>query len=83
MNYIPQKFLFILFCIAFTQRASINQPVEREQILKEGWGDKGDYLGRTLAIYISKLRKKLEPDASWKVENIRGVGYRLAQSQSQ
>lgn len=54
-----------------------NTTVEREFILKKVWGDDGDYVGRTLDVFISKLRKKLEFDAKVKILNIRGVGYKL------
>lgn len=54
-----------------------NTTVERELILNEVWGDEGDYVGRTLDVFISKLRKKLEADPSVKIVNIRGVGYKL------
>jgi DNA-binding response OmpR family regulator len=56
---------------------SANATVEREVLLQKVWGDEGDYVGRTLDVYISKLRKKLEADASVKIVNIRGVGYKL------
>ena len=54
-----------------------NKTVEREVILNKVWGDEGDYVGRTLDVFISKLRKKLEADSSIKIVNIRGVGYKL------
>ncbi|MCF8459103.1 MAG: winged helix-turn-helix domain-containing protein [Flavobacteriales bacterium] len=56
---------------------STNNTVERETILKMVWGDEGDYVGRTLDVFISKLRKKLEGDSNIKITNIRGIGYRL------
>jgi len=56
---------------------SANVPVEREVLLQRVWGDDGDYVGRTLDVFISKLRKKLDADASVKIVNIRGVGYKL------
>ena len=56
---------------------SVNTTVEREVILNMVWGDEGDYVGRTLDVFISKLRKKLEADTSVKIVNIRGVGYKL------
>lgn len=62
--------LFLLF-------SNENKTLEREYILKVVWGDEGDYVGRTLDVFISKLRKKLEADASLKIVNIRGVGYRF------
>lgn len=57
--------------------SNINQNVKREEILQIVWGDEGDYLGRTLDVFISKLRKKLEADPNLKIINIRGVGYRM------
>ena len=56
---------------------SANAPIEREVILQRVWGDEGGYVGRTLDVFISKLRKKLEADASVKIVNVRGVGYQL------
>ena len=56
---------------------SANATVERENLLKEIWGDNGHYRGRTLDVFISKLRKKLEPDSSMAIVNVRGVGYKL------
>lgn len=55
----------------------VNSTVEREVILKRVWGDEGAYVGRTLDVFISKLRKKLEFDSKVKIVNIRGVGYKL------
>lgn len=57
--------------------ASANEPIEREVILKKVWGDDGDYVGRTVDVFISKLRRKLEADSSIRIVNIRGVGYKL------
>lgn len=54
-----------------------NSTVERDVILNRVWGDEGDYVGRTLDVFISKLRKKLEFDSQVKIVNIRGVGYKL------
>lgn len=56
---------------------NINTTLEREQILKEVWGDEGDYVGRTLDVFISKLRKRLKADENIKIVNVRGVGYRF------
>ncbi len=58
-------------------RTKANTPIERGVILQRVWGDEGAYVGRTLDVFISKLRKKLEADASVKIVNIRGIGYKL------
>lgn len=62
--------LFLLF-------TNESKTLEREYILKMVWGDEGDYVGRTLDVFVSKLRKKLETDAQLKIINIRGVGYKF------
>jgi hypothetical protein len=62
--------LFLLF-------NSENKTLERDYILKTVWGNDGDYMGRTLDVFISRLRKKLEADAHIKIINVRGVGYKL------
>jgi len=41
------------------------------------WEDNGVIVGRSLDTYISKLRKKLKDDASIKLINVHGVGYKL------
>ncbi len=56
---------------------SVNDTVDRDTILNRVWGDEGDYVGRTLDVYVSKLRKKLENDSSIQLKNIRGIGYKL------
>lgn len=56
---------------------SANTTVERDVILNMVWGDEGDYIGRTVDVFISKLRKKLEFDSKVKIVNVRGVGYKL------
>jgi Transcriptional regulatory protein, C terminal len=57
--------------------SAANEPIAREVILQKVWGDEGDYVGRTLDVFVSKLRKKLESDEGVRIENVRGVGYRL------
>lgn len=58
-------------------RAHANTTLEREFILQSVWGDNGSYVGRTVDVYISKLRKKLQEDPNVRIVNIRGVGYKL------
>lgn len=57
--------------------ANKNKTLDREYILNAVWNDEGDYIGRTLDVSISKLRKKLKKDSTIKILNIRGVGYRF------
>lgn len=58
-----------------------NKILEREYILNQVWQDTGEYVGRTLDVFISKLRKKMESDANLKIINIRGVGYKFVISE--
>ncbi|WP_298316463.1 winged helix-turn-helix domain-containing protein [uncultured Aquimarina sp.] len=54
-----------------------NQIVKREQLIKQVWEDNGVVVGRSLDMFISKLRKKLGKDSEVKIVNVHGVGYRL------
>jgi len=54
-----------------------NSIIKREEILKDIWGKNDYFLGRSLDVFISRLRKHLANDKSVSLENIRGVGFRL------
>ena len=54
-----------------------NQVLKRSDILEKLWGEDDYFLGRSLDVFISRLRKYLRADESLKVENIHGVGFRL------
>jgi len=54
-----------------------NQVVQRSVILEKLWGENDYFLGRSLDVFISRLRKYLKIDPSLKIENIHGVGFRL------
>ena len=56
---------------------SHNETIERSRLQKEIWEDEGVIVGRSLDMFISKLRKKLEVDSKVKIVNIRGKGYKL------
>lgn len=56
---------------------SPNEAIERSRLQKEIWEDEGVIVGRSLDMFISKLRKKLEPDPAIKIVVIRGKGYKL------
>lgn len=59
---------------------SPNETIERRRLQKEIWEDEGVIVGRSLDMFISKLRKKLELDPNIKIVVIRGKGYRLEMS---
>lgn len=54
-----------------------NQVVERSSILESIWGEDDYFLGRSLDVFISRLRKYLSEDDNLRIENIHGVGFRL------
>jgi DNA-binding winged helix-turn-helix (wHTH) protein len=56
---------------------SPNEAIERSRLQKEIWEDEGVIVGRSLDMFISKLRKKLEFDPNIKIAVIRGKGYKL------
>jgi DNA-binding winged helix-turn-helix (wHTH) protein len=56
---------------------SPNEIIERSRIQKEIWEEEGVIVGRSLDMFISKLRKKLEFDPNIKIVVIRGKGYKL------
>lgn len=54
-----------------------NEVVPREQILVQLWGKSDYFLGRSLDVFVSRLRKYLAADPSLRVVNVHGVGFRL------
>ncbi|MFT3824059.1 MAG: helix-turn-helix domain-containing protein [Chitinophagaceae bacterium] len=55
----------------------INEVIDRSQLQKEGWEDEGVITGRSLDMFVSKLRKRLQDDPAVKLVNIHGKGYKL------
>jgi len=54
-----------------------NKIVERSTILERLWGENDYFMGRSMDVFISRLRKYLKADSSITIENIHGVGFRL------
>jgi DNA-binding response OmpR family regulator len=54
-----------------------NEVLNREQIQDYVWKDEGVIVGRSLDVFISRLRKILKSDESISIKNIHGVGYKL------
>ena len=54
-----------------------NRILKREEQLMEVWGKNDYFLGRSMDVFISKIRKYLKPDPSVTIETIHGVGYRF------
>lgn len=55
----------------------INKILKREEVLLNVWGKDDYFLGRSMDVFITKLRKYLKPDPSITLETIHGVGFRL------
>jgi DNA-binding response OmpR family regulator len=51
--------------------------LKREEILKQVWGDDDYFMGRSMDVFISKLRKYLKDDPAIQIVNYHGVGFRL------
>lgn len=54
-----------------------NKLVVREYILKQIWGDDDYFLGRSMDVFIAKLRKYLGEDPHISITNIHGAGFKL------
>ncbi|NVK04167.1 MAG: response regulator transcription factor [Flavobacteriia bacterium] len=52
-----------------------NQVVKREEILLQIWGDDDYFMGRSLDVFISRLRKYLKSEPGIQIENVHGVGF--------
>jgi DNA-binding response OmpR family regulator len=51
--------------------------LKREEILTQVWGDDDYFMGRSMDVFISKLRKYLKTDPAIQIVNYHGVGFRL------
>lgn len=54
-----------------------NRILKREEILLHVWGKNDFFLGRSMDVFITRLRKFLAADPSVSIETIHKVGYRL------
>lgn len=54
-----------------------NIVMRRNEILEKIWGKDDYFTGRSMDVFMSRLRKYLSPDSSISIENIHGVGFRL------
>jgi DNA-binding response OmpR family regulator len=54
-----------------------NQPVRREDMLVKIWKDDSYFAGRSMDVYITKLRKYLRDDPRIEIQNVHGVGFKL------
>ena len=56
---------------------NMNSVVSRKDLLERVWGKEDYFLGRSMDVFISRLRKHLSSDDSVHIENVHGVGFRL------
>jgi len=51
--------------------------LEREVALRVVWGNDDYFLGRSMDVFITKLRKYLKADPNVSIENMHGIGFTL------
>jgi len=54
-----------------------NQLITREKTLKAVWGSDNYFIGRSMDVFITKLRKYLKDDPDISIVNVHGTGFRL------
>lgn len=54
-----------------------NQVLQRAAILEKLWGENDYFMGRSMDVFISRLRKYLSDDPTLKIDNIHGVGFKF------
>jgi len=54
-----------------------NQVVPRDVVLNAVWGQDDYFVGRSLDVFITKLRKYFSEDESIQISNIHGIGFKL------
>jgi len=52
-----------------------NKLVKREEILEELWGENDYFLGRSMDVFVSRLRKYLKKEKTVAIDTVRGTGY--------
>ncbi|KQW97422.1 response regulator transcription factor [Flavobacterium sp. Root420] len=55
-----------------------NSVLKREQILTSLWGTDDYFMGRSLDVFISRLRKILANESGISIENLHGIGFRFS-----
>jgi DNA-binding response OmpR family regulator len=56
---------------------NVNELVRREQLLVNIWGSDDYFMGRSMDVYIAKLRSYLKSDPAINIVNIHGTGFKL------
>ena len=61
---------------------NINNVVKREKVLTDVWGENDYFMGRSMDVYIARLRKKLAEDKKVSIVNVHRMGFKLEVTQS-
>lgn len=61
---------------------NINNVVKREKVLTDVWGENDYFMGRSMDVYIARLRKKLAEDKRVSIVNVHRMGFKLEVIQS-
>lgn len=56
-----------------------NSVLKRQDILKAVWGDDDYFMGRSLDVFISRLRKVFADEENITIENLHGIGFRFSE----
>jgi len=54
-----------------------NNLLPREVAMESIWGENDYFIGRSMDVFIAKLRKYLKPDPNVKISNVHGIGFKL------
>lgn len=60
-----------------------NKILSRNEILQNIWGSDDYFLGRSLDVFISRLRKYFKDDPNIKITNLHGIGFRFTVKKEQ
>jgi len=60
-----------------------NKILKRDEALKEIWGRDNYFIGRSMDVFIAKLRRYLKDDNDITIRNIHGTGFKLENRSSQ
>jgi DNA-binding response OmpR family regulator len=58
-----------------------NRVLKREQILHAIWGKNDYFLGRSLDVFVSRLRKVFSTDEKVKIENLHSIGFKFVEKE--
>jgi len=62
--------------------SNLNNVVKREKVLTDVWGENDYFMGRSMDVYIARLRKKLAEDKNVSIVNVHRMGFKLEVSSS-